>query len=442
MSLEVPPPPPRGSAFEGLRRAGITAWAILGILILVGIGVLLLYQIRVIFPPLVLALAIIYLLNPVVSRLNRRGVPRWLGTLAIYAIFVLVVFLLVSALLPTMRTQAAELADRLPVLQREGTRAVERVAEILQRPDIKEDIGQIADSIQSQLISGGGQLLRLGRGAIHLVLIFVLAPWLALYLLIDLPRLSKSFAEYLPPRYRDEWLMLLRKCGDSVGGFFRGQLLVAAVVGVLSSALLAIIGIPFWLPLGMLIGFFNIIPFVGPFLGGAFAVVVAAVDGGISRALLTAVAMLGVQQLDNHFISPKIIGATLKLHPVTVILALLAGGTLAGLWGMLIAVPATSVAKVLFMHYYSTHVLGSQLDVATSSGAVVGSFSGSGPIPEATGLRRAPESSADASSPSLAVESPTIAPATEETADLQTQDAALTTQEKEEEERVTQVHQQ
>lgn len=361
MSLDAPPPS-RGTALDSFRRAGIAAWAILGILILVGVGLLLLYQIRVIFPPLVLALAIIYLLNPLVSRLHRRRIPRWLGTLAIYAVFVLVVFVSVSLMVPTMERQLNELGDRLPELQREAIRAVERAVEAL-GPSIKDEITGITESVQSQLISGGGQLLRYGVGAVHLVLIFVLAPWLALYLLIDLPRLSSSFADYLPPRYRDEWLMLLRRCGDVVGGFFRGQLLVALAVGVLSSALLALIGIPFWLPIGLLIGFLNIIPFLGPILGGAIAVVVAAIDGGFSRALLAGGAMLLVQQTDNHFISPKIMGAALKLHPVTVILALLAGGTLAGLWGMLIAVPTTGVAKVLGMHYYSTHVLGKALPV-------------------------------------------------------------------------------
>lgn len=355
MSVDFPPPRST-STLDGLRRAGGAAWAILGILILVAISLLLLYQIRVIFPPLVLALAIIYLLNPLVSRLERRGVKRWLGTLGIYVLFILVVTLLISLMAPALQEQITELGGRLPELQREATHAVERMVE---RLPIKEDIAEIADSVQGQLIASGGRLLRSGLGgAVHLVLIFVLAPWLALYLLIDLPRLSASFVAYLPPRYREEWLMLLRRCGDTVGGFFRGQLLVALAVGLLSSLLLALIGIPFWLPIGMLIGFFNIIPFVGPFLGGAIAVMVGAVEGGLPKVLLAAGAMVLVQQIDNHFISPKIMGMALKLHPVTVILALLAGGTLAGLWGMLIAVPATGSAKVLAKHYYSTRILG------------------------------------------------------------------------------------
>lgn len=342
---------------DGLRRAGLGAWAILGILLLVAVGVLLVYQIRVIFPPLVLALVLIYLLNPMVTRLEAVSVPRWLGTIAIYLIFIGVVVAVVSLLVPPMRAQLGELGKRLPELREDATRSVEQLAGKL-GPSIRKDVGQIADSVQTELISGAGQLARFGLSALHLALIFVLAPVLALYLLIDLPRLQKSFVEYLPVRYRDEWLMLLRRCGATIGGFFRGQLLVALVVGALSAFALALVGIPFWLPIGMLVGFFNIIPFVGPVIGGAIAVVVGAIDGGLSRALFAGGAMLLVQQTDNHFISPKVMGRVLKLHPVIVILALLAGGTIAGLWGMLIAVPGTGVAKVLFTHYYSTHVLG------------------------------------------------------------------------------------
>lgn len=352
------PGPVSRSALDGLRRAGSAAWAILAILLLAGVAAFLLYQIRVIFPPLVLALVLIYLLNPVVNRLQRVGLPRWVGTIFIYLVFIALVVGAVSLLVPPMQRQLGELGRRLPDIREDATRAIEDFAGRL-GSSIREDIGQIADVIQTELISGAGQLARVGLpAAVHLVLIVVLAPVLALYLLIDLPRLQRSFSAYLPPRFRDEWLMLLRECGATVGGFFRGQLIVALIVGALSSFLLALIGIPFWLPIGLLIGFFNIIPFVGPTLGGAIAVIVAGVDGGLSRALLAAGAMVLVQQTDNHLISPKIMGRALKLHPVTVILALLAGGTLSGLWGMLIAVPATGVAKVLAMHYYSTHVLG------------------------------------------------------------------------------------
>ena len=143
-----------------------------------------------------------------------------------------------------------------------------------------------------------------------------------------------------------------------MSAFFRGQLLVALIVAILSSVLLSIAKIPFAVPIGLIAGLTNIIPFVGPFIGGGIAVIVGGITGGADKALLAAGAMLAVQQLDNHLISPNVMGRAVKLHPVSIILALLGGGTLAGVFGMLLAVPTLAVAKILVMHYYSKHVLG------------------------------------------------------------------------------------
>ncbi|MGH2810925.1 MAG: AI-2E family transporter, partial [Actinomycetota bacterium] len=195
-------------------------------------------------------------------------------------------------------------------------------------------------------------------GALHVVLIFVLAPIFAMYLLIDLPKIKKTLVEYLPPDHRDEWLVVGRRCAQVVGGFFRGQLLVATIVGVMSAFAFSLLQLPFWLPIGALAGFFNIIPLVGPFVGGAVAVVVGAFTGGWDMAAWAALAMLIVQQIDNHFISPKVMGKTVSLHPVAVMIALLLGGTLAGFWGILMAVPILGVTKVIAGHYYETRVLG------------------------------------------------------------------------------------
>lgn len=349
------------STREGLVRAGAAAWAVVGILVLVFFALWLLSQIGEIFPPLVLALAIIFLLNPIVSRLQRVGVPRALGTAVVYLVVIMLLVLIVAAISPVMGRQFEELGDRLPELQQSLIRLGENVAGRF-GVSLEESLSTGLDRLREQLFSGVGQITRIAGGALHLVLTFVLAPFIALYLLIDLPRLQKAFIDHLPPQYRDDWLELLRKCGGAVGSFFRGQLLVAAIVGTLAAVSLLIIKVPFWLPLGILVGFFNLIPLIGPFVGGAIAVVVAAVDGGLGRALAAAIAMVAIQQLDNHFITPNVIGRTLRLHPVTIILALIAGGAIGGLFGMLLAVPATGVGKILILHYYSVHVLGRDPD--------------------------------------------------------------------------------
>jgi predicted PurR-regulated permease PerM len=359
VAARIPPRTPSGTR-EGLIRAGTAAWALVGIIILVIFGVWLLYQVRAIFPPLVLALALIFLLNPVVSWLERRGLKRIIATIVLYLVFFTVVGVVVGAITPVLRGQFEDLGDRVPEIQEKFESFAERVGGSfgLSRVELRTTLEDTLDRLREQFFTGVGQITQFAGSAFHLVLIFVLAPFLALYLLIDLPRLQNSFVNHLPPQYRDEWLLLLDRCGQAVGGFFRGQLVVAAIVGVLSALLLFLVGIPFWLPIGLLVGFFNLIPLIGPFIGGLIAVIIGAVDGGISKALYAGIAMIAVQQVDNHFISPNVMGRTLRIHPVTIILALLAGGTIAGLWGMLLAVPATAVGKIVVMHYYMTAVLG------------------------------------------------------------------------------------
>lgn len=373
-----------------LVRAVLIVWLVSGVLALAVAGVWVLYQIRAVFPPLVLALALIFILNPIVSRLERRGVRRGAGTALIYLLFLILVFLVGLGLAPPLRRQLSELVDQLPDLAERSTALAERIAARFRINLEEQNVSDLLNRLQGQIFSGIDQITRFAGGAAHLVLVFILAPIIALYLLIDLPRIQRSFVESLPPRYRDEWLGLLRRCGNAVGGFFRGQLLVAAIVGAMSSVALLLAGIPFWLPIGLLAGFFNIIPFIGPWIGAFVAVIVGGATGGWSLALRAGIAMLIVQQVDNHFISPKVMGRALSLHPVTIILALLAGGAVAGLWGMLLAVPGTGVAKILIMHYYTAHILGRR-EGLQEEGSRLG-----GGIEESAGAERKPEGNADA----------------------------------------------
>jgi predicted PurR-regulated permease PerM len=191
-----------------------------------------------------------------------------------------------------------------------------------------------------------------------LLITFILAPLLALYLLIDLPQLQRDLLNLVPESHRAEAADLGSKTGRAVGGFFRGQLFVAMTVGVLSAIGFRLIGLPFWLVIGAIAGFFNLIPLIGPYIGGAIGFVVGTVSGGFSLGLKAALVELVVQQIDNHLISPQVMKRTVQLHPATVMLALLAGGTIAGFWGVLLGVPAVAVAKILLSHMWSTRVLG------------------------------------------------------------------------------------
>jgi len=120
--------------------------------------------------------------------------------------------------------------------------------------------------------------------------------------------------------------------------------------------------------IGAIAGFFNLIPLVGPFIGGGIGFVIGTVYGGVGLGIKAAVVEVIVQQIDNHFLSPNVMKRTVRIHPVTVMLSLLAGGALAGFWGVLLAVPAVAVGKLVLGHLWATRVLGAE----------VGPYSGSG----------------------------------------------------------------
>ena len=375
------------SARSRWAAALVVVWAILGFVLLGAVVVWALVQIQVIFPPLVLAVALIVLLNPVVSWLQAHKVPRAAGTMLMYLLFVGALVLVVVVLAPPVSRQVQDLAEDWPQLQQ---KALDQAHQLASRFNIRFDeasVGNLVRSAQSQAGHALQGVTKFTFGAVHVLLIFVLAPILALYLLIDLPRLQASFERMLPPQHRDEWLMLLGRCGQAISGFFRGQLLVALIVAVLSSIGLSIVKIPFSVPIGMVAGLTNVIPFVGPFIGGGIAVIVGAVTGGFGKALLAAAVMLAVQQTDNHLISPNVMGRAVRLHPVSIILALLAGATLAGVFGMLLSVPVLAVAKILVVHYYSKHVLGIPPQGAGQQepGELDASAGGTDPVPASAG---------------------------------------------------------
>src|SRR5690606_28278815 len=166
-----------------------------------------------------------------------------------------------------------------------------------------------------------------------------------------------------PVRARGDVMVVSRRLSAAIGGYFRGQLAVAIVVGIMSSIAMAIIGLPFWLIVGMIAGLFNMIPLIGPWIGAVPGIVIAfTTGGGLSQAIWVGVAMAGVQQIDNHFISPLVMQRAVKLHPAAVMLALLAGGTLGGFFGLLLAVPAAAVLKILVGHAWRHFILGQPLD--------------------------------------------------------------------------------
>jgi predicted PurR-regulated permease PerM len=356
------PPAHRPSPYERFVRIGIIAWCGIGVIILAYLMLRLMVYVNPIVPPLLIAIAVVYLLNPLVSALERRGVPRVAGAGIVYILFLCIVALVVSLLVPVVARQVSQVIDHFPDYLADGQAFVRDIAARFgQEPNFRLDAEQVREWLSAS--ENRGTVTRYLTGlrsvttsVISGLIIFVLGPVMAFYLLVDLPRLRRGAMALVPPGRREEIEGLMDRVGQAVGGFFRGQLLVALFVGVASSIGLWAIGLPFWLLVGMVAGIFNLVPLVGPFIGGGLAVIIALVSGEPLKALWAALVLLAVQQVDNHLISPNVMGRTVQLHPVVVMLALLVGASFAGLFGMLLVVPLVAVAKIVFLFIWSRYV--------------------------------------------------------------------------------------
>jgi predicted PurR-regulated permease PerM len=373
---------------DRIRRAGAVAWAFCGIAAGVALLGFLAFVVRVIWPPLILAAAIVFLLNPVVTRLQQRRIPRAVGTALAYVGVLSVVTLVVVLVAPLATDQYEELAAEWPELREDLEDSVDDLSERSERGDWPIQIPSY-DEIEDQLRGDEGDAdddgvvsaeerqdrfadqldtaRELLLQAFHVGIIFVLAPIIAFYLLVDLPHVRHVFRGLVPDRARGDVMVVSRRLSRAIGGYFRGQLAVAFVVGTMSSIGMLLIDLPFWLIVGMVAGLFNLIPLIGPWVGAVPGIVIAlTTGGGMPKAIAVAVVMAVVQQIDNHFISPIVMQRAVKLHPAVVMLALLAGGTLLDFFGLLLAVPAVAVLKIVIGHVWHRYVLDEPLDAVES----------------------------------------------------------------------------
>ncbi|MDX1448799.1 MAG: AI-2E family transporter, partial [Acidimicrobiia bacterium] len=279
---------------ERLRRAALIVWTVIGSFLIVAALAWAANEVRIIWLPLVFAAGLVIVLDPIASSLQRAGIPRLIGTMFAFVVFAGFLVAVGFLAVPTIQSQAADFGARLPVLYDETVVLLRDLGDNLgidlgpvwTSETISDWIADPANQETMQSLVGGfgSGAGRLIRGVAETVAVVVLAPVLAFYLLLDLPRTKRAIIALVPPSVRNEFQHVSQRVGTAVSAFVRGQLLVAFIVGALSSGALLLLDLPFWLIIGMAAGVLNLVPFVGPFVGGALAVIVALVEGEPSKA--------------------------------------------------------------------------------------------------------------------------------------------------------------
>jgi len=324
-----------------------------------GVGIvvflILLYLLRGVMLPFVAGMAVAYFLDPACDWLEKKGSSRTSATAIITAAFFLVAALLLVLLLPLAYGQAVEFVQKLP-----GYLAAirEKLVPILAAAtpylgdggvvDIRDALSSYSSDAMKWLAAAAGRLLTRLEAFANLLSLLVITPVVSFYLLRDWDQMVARIDELLPRAHAETIREQLRQIDKTLAGFVRGQVTVCLILGAFYGVGLTLVGLDFGFIIGIVTGLVSFVPFFGMLFGFVvgMAVAIAQFDSWLSIGLVAGVFAIG-QVIEGNFLTPKLVGERVGLHPAWVIFGLLAGGALFGFVGLLIAVPLAAVAGVL-----------------------------------------------------------------------------------------------
>jgi predicted PurR-regulated permease PerM len=309
----------------------------------------LLIQVRSIIVLLILGILFAAAIEPLVFRLRRRGLTRGQAILIVYVSLIALLSLVVYLVVPPLITQATDLIDQIPQILgdlRDSAYASDN--EFIRTSGARTLNRAIAayNDLRANPSIEGSQALSYATTVVGALFTVVSTMIVAFYWMTEKAIIKRLILGLFPLDKRDRAHALWDEIEAKLGGWTRGQLLLCLVIGVLSAIAYFIIGLDFWLALGIWAGITEIIPFIGPFLGGTAAVTVALTESW-QKALIVLVFVVMLQQLEGAFLVPRVMRNAVGMTPLTVVLAVLVGGAVAGPLGSILAIPVGAATQVL-----------------------------------------------------------------------------------------------
>ncbi len=334
------------------------------IFILAGIALILwvLYLLKPVVLPFIGAFLVAYLFSPLVDKLHKIGLPRWLSISAVFIGIGVVITLAFWYLVPLVWEQLMYAKNSIPSgIHWANYKFLPWLSDSFNLVPMELDVDQIsaaimeyvqtnysADSIQAMI----AKLAQSGLNFIQIGGTVVLIPIIAFYFLLDWDRMLDNFRRLIPRRYEEQTLVIVKECHSVLGAFVKGQFLVMVLLGVVYAVGLQLIGLEVGLIIGMVAGLCSIIPYLGFAVGIIAAVIASLFQFGIDwmQLLLVGVVFMIGQAVEGYILQPFLLGDKIGLSPVAVVFAVLAGAQLGGILGMLIALPVAAVIVVLLRH--------------------------------------------------------------------------------------------
>lgn len=322
------------------------------------------------FSPILISGFLFYCFKPVVTFLEKKGVSKTWGASIVLLLLVGIVVVSISSIIPMLVKQIISLMKAMPSFVKEVEAWGNGMAKhpLAQNLDIQSyldnwniSVGKILQSSLNGLSTGVGSFISSVAG---FVMIVVTVPFILFYMLKDGHKMIPAIERYFPEKHKHEMIELLNKMSVTIEKYISGQMIECLFVAVGTSVGYMIIGVDYGFLFGVIAGLTNMIPYIGPYIGLAPAVIVT-VFTDPWKAVFACIVVLIVQQIDGNIIYPNVIGKSLDIHPLTIIIILLVAGNLAGLLGMILGVPFYAVVKTVFIYVFDMVQLSKTKESAT-----------------------------------------------------------------------------
>ncbi len=315
-------------------------WArVLGLLVLAVAAVAVLWTLRSVLLVLVASLVLATGLQPAIGWFERRGLKRGWGLAVVLLAGLVVMGGLAAVLIPFIVGQLAELIAQLPEFVARMERESGFMGRIVELVDLDAALGEGegGTAIDPVAIASG-----IGGALFNVITVLVITPYFA----ISFPELKTWVVRLLRPKHREDFLYVLNSSVDLIANYIVGNLVISVIAGVVAFVGFMLLDIRYALALAFWVAFTDVIPGVGALLGAAGVAAVVAFQGG-PQLIGALVLLLVYQQLENYLIAPRVMNRAIDLNPATVIIALIVGGSVAGLVGALLALPVAAMVKIV-----------------------------------------------------------------------------------------------
>lgn len=303
----------------------------------------------------VLAFILGFAINPIITFFEDKGVTRGLSVASVLIIVIGVIAVSFYFLIPAIVTQISALIEEIPKNVDKSLSWWDRVSGA--NPYLREsfDFSLVVEQLERRLTTAIQSIIVAATGVVSFIVAFVLVLVIAFFGLAGPKKIKEALLELIPAAYSDITVSIMHQINVKLGYYLRGVLLSGLIIGAVSIIGYSILGLNFALTLGIVAGILELVPLIGPIIAGTAAFIVALFQDPV-LAIYVAVFALAIQQIENHFIIPKVMSHQVDLHPLTVIFSTLVMAKLLGIVGIFLAVPIAAIVKILIKEIYLPNI--------------------------------------------------------------------------------------